>query len=529
MRKNAMGRSVVFIFLIAILPLSICAQGKSDEVMATELLQTYFDLLLSGNYEPARDLWEPAALARAERLGIGYDNIPIKADCGSPVTYDFDRVKAFLMSDIYSRRTLDSGVTQIDIHIRIGDELINHSYFARKNGEYFWLISAQDYYAKDWPVKESKYFRFHINPKREVFYNDVAAKSLDNFIEKTAQKIAILPERLRLLAEKKIDYYLCNGEGEVRLLSGYETKGIYDMGTDAVISSIFPHYHEVSHLLINFKLQSLPLFTLPFIQEGMAVYLGGRWQRSSAVMLDFGEYILDYNIIEIDSVLGDKSDANSITADISYPVSACLAEYFITKLGTAKYFELYSSLSGNHAFIQGASPDSIKHLLTQYTTLNWEQLKTDFLGFLKSQKSRGGLIFPGEIATNKEIINDSGLIISTSDKWLKIELFAAPDEKADFNLLFDMDSTMAAKFSTIFVEQYKETRPFEGYRYGIRMDKNEVGLYDYYTNQLMAKYVHDFDPDTKYYDSANAKYSAYFDITLLNGNLPKVGDYKIIR
>ncbi len=505
------------------------SQGKSDEVLCNELIQNYFDLVISGNYTSALDLWEPDILSRAERLGITYSSIPIKPDCGSPVIYDFDRLRQFLFSNILSSKVIDSGVYRVDVQIRLGDEKIEHSYMLRKKDKYFWLIFPQDYYARDWPVSESKYFRFHINPKQEPFFNNVAAKSLDDFVEKTAKRIIIPPERLALLAEKKIDYYLCDGETEVQKISGHVTKGIYDLGADAIISAIFPHYHEVTHLLVNFKLKDLPLFTLPFIQEGTAVYFGGRWQRAPEVMLDFGEYILQYNIVDPDSVLADKSDPNTVSADISYPVDACLMEYLFSTLGSDKFFGLYRAFSGDYEFFMNSSIDSARNILAAQTGKSWDKTKTDFGAFLKNQKSRGGLIFPGEVATGREVVKDSGVVISSSDKWLKIEYFASKDDKADVNFLFGKDTTMAGKLSSIFIEQYKDTRPFDGYRFGIRLDRNEVGLYDYCTNQLMAKYVHDFDPGPNYYDSTSGKYSAYFDIGLLGKNLPTKADYLIVK
>jgi len=505
------------------------SQDKSDEVLCHELMQNYFDLILSGNYTSALDLWEPSALSRAERLAINYSDIPIKPDCGSPVIYDFARLQQFLYSNLTSPKKIDSGLVRVEIQFRLGDEKIVYSYLLKKKDEYFWIIFPQDYYAGDWPISESKYFRFHVNPKQDSFFNNIAVKSLDDYVERTAKKIIIPPERLALLAEKKIDYYFCRGEEEVQKISGRTTKGVYDLGADAIISSIFPHYHEVTHLLINFKLKELPLFTLPFIQEGTAVYFGGQWQRAPEVMLDFGEYILNYKIVELDSVLADKSDPNTVSADISYPVDACLMEYLFSTLGSDKFFGLYRSLSGDYNYFINSTQDSAKRILAAQTGKSWEQIKTDFEAFLKTQQSRGGLIFPGEITTGKEIVKDSGLVISSSDKWLKIEYYANKDDKADVNFLFGKDTAMAGKLSSIFIEQYKDTRPFEGYRFGIRLDRNEAGLYDYSTNQLMAKYVHDFDPGPNYYDSASGKYSAYFDINLLGKNLPKKMDYLIIK
>jgi len=76
---------------------------------------------------------------------------------------------------------------------------------------------------------------------------------------------------------------------------------------------------------------------------------------------------------------------------------------------------------------------------------------------------------------------------------------------------------------------FKDNIPFEGYRYGIVGDVNEIGLYDYGINQLIAKYVFNFNPDPTYYDSTTKTISAYFNLDLLDDVKKDFGDSKIIE
>ncbi|MCX6828692.1 MAG: hypothetical protein NT002_05355 [candidate division Zixibacteria bacterium] len=505
------------------------AQPQPKDNAAYETLSYYFDLLATGNVESALGIWEPRALARATRLGINYDNIIIKADCNSPVIFDFERSRGNLNPGIQSVAVIDSGVIRLKIAARVADTSFDYFYHLQKIGKDYWLIYPQDYYSGSWPVSESKYFRFHINPDMASSSNPIAIQSLDDFVDSTGRKIGITPERLSLLATQKIDYYFCQGEGQVGTLSGRIGKGYYDLGADAIITSIFPHYHEVAHLLVNFKLQNLPIFTVPFMQEGTAVYLGGRWQRAPDVMIDFGKYILDNGITEIDSVLLESENASSPSADIAFPVTACLADYLCTTLGNEKFFALYKNLSGNYTFVSRLKPDSVKQLVTGFAGKNWTELMDDFKKYLGSRKGATGRIFPGDVATDKVLISDSGVVLSKSNKWLKIECTASGDERVDINVLFNQIPELKDKLSSIFYEQYRQTRPFLGYRYGLKLDKNEIGLYDYATNQLKAKYVYDFAPDPAYYDSTRNKFTAYFDINLLGKVLPAKSDYMILK
>ena len=122
-----------------------------------------------------------------------------------------------------------------------------------------------------------------------------------------------------------------------------------------------------------------------------------------------------------------------------------------------------------------------------------------------------------------------GFVISSSDKWLQIIYTNKDAQNSEANLVFAKPTSLYDKNSELFKEQYKEKREYKGYRFGIRVDRNEIGLYDYALNQLKAKYVYNFAPDPAYYDSANGVISAYFDINLLDGILPGDSDYEILK
>ncbi|RKX22151.1 MAG: hypothetical protein DRP51_02895 [Candidatus Zixiibacteriota bacterium] len=503
--------------------------GKSDDRLATEALTDYFDLIRSGNYESARGMWEPSAREKSTRFGIEYDGIQVKSDCNSPVIYDLEHVKDKLNVGIKSKSTLDTGLIRIQFGLETSKGTTTNLYYAKKLGDYFWFIFPQDYYAADWPVYESRYFRFFVNPQRDNSYNKIASATLDSFVEKTAAKLSISSDRLDVLAEKKIDYYLCIDPLEVRKLSGQQTDGFYDKASDAIISSVFPEFHLVAQLLVNFKLQKLPLFTLPVMEKGLAISFGGKWQRAPGVILDFGEYILDYKLTEIDSVLTAVGNENNDVPDITFPVEACLIDYIYNFLKADKFFQLYRSLSGDKRFISSLTTEDVKSIIADSFNQSWSEFKRQFENYISSDNSHGGRIFPGQTKTNQVLLNENGLVVSSSDKWLEISYSDLNDQNHEVTLMFFRPASLNGKSSKLFDEQIKNSREYNGYRYGIRIDANEIGLYDYAINQLRAKYVYNFAPDPAYFDSTEGKISAYFDIKLLDGNLPGSSDYEIIR
>jgi hypothetical protein len=532
MTKSLPAFAPVLLSIILLLASSTGAQQNSEDLLAHELMNNYLDLIRSGNLESALGLWEPKALEQAQRLNIRFENIPIKPDCNSPVMYDYDRVKEFFYNAIQSLAVIDSlaGIRRLRFSLLLGAEKIEYHYYARKIGQNYWLIFPHDYYAENWPVKESKYFRIHINPQQLKYYNERAAARLDDFVEKTAARLGLPPESLRYLATAKMEYYLCQSEQEVAVLSnGPAAKGVYHLPSDAIISMVFPHYHEVAHLLVNYKLQEIPLYTASFLQEGLAVYLGGRWQRSAEVMIDFGKYILDQGIVELDSVLLENDSLSEVSSDIAYPVAATLNDYLLSAYSPDKFWQLYHSLSGDRKFIRALTVDKVKEAIQAVLGQDWVQFDAAFRKFLAERKSRGGMISPGALAGGKTIFNGDSVMVAIAGKSLQVEAVADSAGKVDFSLLFGFDSTMAGKVSSIFEEHFPLGKSFEGYRFGVRMDKNEAGLYDYFGNQLLAKYVYDFDPSPEYFNRTANRFAVHFDLKLLDGFLPDGTDFKVMR
>jgi hypothetical protein len=520
---------IIILTLLILAPGSYIAGSDSDMSLSQETVRYYFDLIASGNCESAIGLWEPGSRGRAARLEVEYDDVCVKADCNSPVIYDLNNMKKFLWGGIVSNAEIDSGVIRWTFRVEEGDREISHLYYTVKKDDYFWLITPQDYYARDWPVEQSKYFRFYINPEREKDFNEIAASSLDNFVESVAESIAIPEDRLRLLSEMKIDYYLCRNSREVALFSGKKEDGIYDPSCDAVITTMIPHFHEVARLLINFRLQKLPLVSLPFIRQGLAAHLGGRWQRSAQVVADFGKYILKYGILEIDSVLAPEGHEDIIENDLVDPVSACVVEYLLSALGYDRFFELYINLSGDYEFLRNISVEEVKAKLCTPFGIGWEDLKANFAAYVESGGVSAGMIYPGEIRTDRVLIEESGLTISASKEWIQIEYQHGDTVRPDIGILFSKSASLEGKRSALFREQYRGEMAYPGYRFGVRVDKNEIGLYDYAINQIKAKYIDAFRTGTGYYDSTQNKISAYFSLDLLEGTLPDVNDHVIVR
>src|SRR5205085_9071867 len=131
------------------------------------------------------------------------------------------------------------------------------------------FIDPSVYFSRGWLTKESKYFIFKISEPK--YFNQYCIDKLDDFVDKMADSLELSQVERSLLQKEKIYYFFCKDEKEVQTLSGYRSKGQAVLAFDEVITAYQTHFHEVSHLLMNYKLKNLGLFTLPFFIECFAV------------------------------------------------------------------------------------------------------------------------------------------------------------------------------------------------------------------------------------------------------------------
>jgi hypothetical protein len=111
-------------------------------------------------------------------------------------------------------------------------------------------------------------------------------------------------------------------------------------------------------------------------------------------------------------------------------------------------------------------------------------------------------VAPGTIDGGKELLRGEGYVVRSDKNWLAFEFSGTTDQGVTGNLLFDLETDLASAVSELYIRQYGDSIPFSGYRYGIRFDQNEAGLYDYATNELLAKYIWGISPSDEYYDEA---------------------------
>ncbi|MFT5783778.1 MAG: hypothetical protein ACI9JE_001100, partial [Candidatus Krumholzibacteriia bacterium] len=209
----------------------------------------------------------------------------------------------------------------------------------------------------DWPILETQFFTIHHQSPNPP--SPAACLELDNYVARLMQTLSMTEAYQSDLRKHKLSYYLCDDK-TVTELTGYTTKGMADLNGHAVISSHFPHFHEVAHLLVNQSLADPPAQTLPLIQEGLACLLGGRWGRAPATVLYSGWVHHKFEMGQIDNVLS-KSDFYTCAGgtDVAYPLGTILCEAIRRRVGWTGLMELYSRMSGSVEEVNSFEADDV--------------------------------------------------------------------------------------------------------------------------------------------------------------------------
>jgi hypothetical protein len=497
----------------------------SSANLGADLMNEYYDLLASGNYESASYMWQKASLARSQRFGIAYDKISLKTDCNSPIVRNLEYLKKGMYSPYSRVEGLGKGYVKVHYSAKIGTDTIGYTYFAANDGKYLWLVYPQDYYGRTWDVVESEFLRIHVHFDKTKSLNPVVLEAADQFIRNTADSLQLSPTDLALLKANKIEYYYCDSTKTVGDISGTDTEGTFDMASDDIISARFPHFHELVHFLVAFKLRVQAMYTLPIMREGVAVMYGGRWGRSASSLYALGAFVYQNQLVAMDSLLTMDGFAALSGADVNYPVAGILSAFLKDKLGIDGYFKVYRALSTDYDSLHAMTADQVKtRMAAAAGYADWAALQHDFEAYLTSFATAHGDVAAGDVS-GSSLLKNKAVEVKDSKDWITV--VAHGDTAAPIGtILFGKDQRLNG--SDLFALQFSEGVPFEGYRYAIRWDANEAGLYDYATNQITAKYILGVTPDSLYYTAVDKKLAIRFKKALFNNIMPNEADARIL-
>jgi len=270
-----------------------------------------------------------------------------------------------------------------------------------------------------------------------------------------------------------------------------------DLALDAVVSRPLPHRHELTHLLVNFAEKHIPLYTMPFLQEGTASYFGGRWGRSPRTIMYTGAALIRNNITDLDDIL-TYADFHGVvgTPDVSYPLSAILTDRLLARMDPQQFLDLYRALSGPLTYVRAFTKEDIMAMLGKYSGVSWNVLADDCRRLADGMKTCGIdplPAVPGEkpLRTMKSAANGILVNIWKTDEFFQFQIIASDTTHAGL-LLISNDSKAPSAYVSRLFSQHAPGEVYHGEPFGIKFTEAEVSCYNYLCDELTGIYVPGF-------------------------------------
>ena len=326
----------------------LCAQNFPQQI--NKEISSFFKDLIADADDLSKYI-NKNELAKSERLGIQYEGIKNKF----LISFDIDeQVKNEIRENKTSYELKEEKLNEDFSKITFFVQSRNYSKeFYFKDDKF---VSPAYYFTSGWKNFKTKYFNFFISDS--LLFNNYSVEALGKLSYQPWPTLHLDENQRKLLEEKKINYILCKDEDEIKKLTGFATRELYTLAFDEIITTYNCHFHELAHLLINFKLKNLPLYSLPFFQEGFAVAAGGRGGLSRNVLFDAGYFLQKSEIIKFNSIL-TKEEFLSEDASLTYPVAGLYSLFLMKQYGIDSYLKLYKKYCGADSFVSEIKVNSI--------------------------------------------------------------------------------------------------------------------------------------------------------------------------
>ncbi len=356
--------------------------------------------------------------------------------------------------------------------------LIAYEFYISDNN----IMSRLDYHTRTWQKMDSEYLTYHFPSDSPI--PQTAMEILDKRIESFFSYFPQDNYELDSLRINKLDYFYCPDLETIELLTSYKTRGIFLLNQDYIVSTYPAHFHEVTHFLINYYLKNNQLYTHTFLQEGLAVAIGGRGGQSRDALMETGKFLLDTGMVNY-SDFYDVEKFRTEHPSISYPVAGLLTRVMLDHYSPEEYLALYkkySNSSGN---------------FSEITELEW--LTKDIIDEYVENNSFRSIFFHVDETDFEPIYTSEKLQVSVSNERLQLKSKSSVD--------FDFQNNA-------FIES-------ENSRYSLTCSSEEIKLVDNLLDEIIAIWSLNFTLSDEAIPFENGYYTFYINQTVLSLNIFK--------
>lgn len=495
---------------ILALAVPILAQPDSPELMnSSDHLRRYLAAVETGDLEEAVRHWRPVDVTAAARLGVRYSDQLLKVDLSSPLwrlVVALNTGEATCTTTPPVRITdgrLAGTIGQV-LLVQYGREQVEFPYYFTPVADQWLLTSTVRLVAEQAPAAPGRFVEIYDRrPETSPNVPEVQVAPLDSCLIAMATRLGVGPGPMARLEREKFGYLLAS-PADVELLAGAPTVGVANLEQDVVVTSHPCHAHELAHLLLNFWLEELPLFTLPLLQEGAATCLGGRWGRHPRVLDHLGRTVLTDGFVSLDQLL-TRRDFHAQSADLTYAPAGVFFCFLLDRYGSDGVRRAYLAGSGTAAEVSTWDAEMVMERLAGALATSWDDLAATFASYVTEPAqiaiAPGGFPGPWSVVTfsaRGERLRLSG--IDDLDRTAVVFRVGADAGVAAGAVLFG-GGAAAGQPNNLFTEHFPD-REYHGESHGLLFSPQEVKLYDYRRQMLIGLHAQGFWPSEEFTDEA---------------------------
>ena len=512
MKKTTFTSVILLLLLTSLLTAQVSQKSRVEK-----LVDNYIENLLSGEYNQASTAWNDNYLQSVYKFGIWYDDMLCKFDCNSPLMPYLDDLKSGKFQ--YSIKVFSTALNFYQIILTVEGENLKDEidyYRAQRFGTVWFLVPN---YWPDYMVMqkvESKYLAvYHFNENQ---INDSALAIADQLIEKISTRLGMQESDFERLEADKITYLLCQTLSQFKELTHISEPGWHDPANNFLISTNLPHGRILAEFLVTYHLGEKSRHTLPLLEKGLTVALGDRAGTALENFYQLIAYSLQEEFLKPEDLLTVQDFTNKTGGpDFAYTLAGFFFRYLETEIEMSRLLELYKSLSRGQVELESLTADGIKDIIKDVTGQKWSNLEKGFKKYFENifQKT----VYPVDSIPKGDVVFQSGtpnfsLTISEFENWYYVESHAF-NKLTPVSLAVLIKPVQPQQQNTYQSTLFPKLLGFRDYAkefYGIVFNTQEIGIYNYQTNEITGKYITAMDFEEKKTDDGRVRFKFCKDL-----------------
>ena len=205
-------------------------------------------------------------------------------------------------------------------------------------------------------------------------------RELEVAVQRLAAELGLAPGQIASLREQPIEYLYAREPATLSWFGGQDVDGVALVAERKILASRLPHEHELVHVLAYMAIAPAPEHNQPWLQEGLASYLGGQLGQSPSAVLALGDQVLDRHRGLIRRLLTGPGFRGSVLPAAScYAASARFVHYLDeVRGGRGLLLELLRFLAGVEEEVMARPASVIETQLEGVYSTAFPQLLDDF-------------------------------------------------------------------------------------------------------------------------------------------------------